>query len=152
METGKGVQAMSFGERLRRRREEKGMTQQQLARQLGISKSAVGNYETGVSMPREDVLLRLFSALDAEPNYLFQDSFRPGGGVLSSGEQRLVQRYRALTAKGKAAVTQCWMRWRKSTPVRWLCCRRLDRRGAFRCLLRPRRRAMLLRCWARNTR
>ena len=101
METGKGVQAMSFGERLRRRREEKGMTQQQLARQLGISKSAVGNYETGVSMPREDVLLRLFSALDAEPNYLFQDSFRPGGGVLSSGEQRLVQRYRALSAKGK---------------------------------------------------
>ena len=82
----------------------KGMTQQQLARQLGISKSAVGNYETGVSMPREDVLLRLFSALDAEPNYLFQDSFRPGGGVLSSGEQRLVQRYRALSAKGKAAV------------------------------------------------
>ena len=66
MKTGKGVQAMSFGERLRRRREEKGMTQQQLARQLGISKSAVGNYETGVSMPREDVLLRLFSALDAE--------------------------------------------------------------------------------------
>ena len=52
MKTGKGVQAMSFGERLRRRREEKGMTQQQLARQLGISKSAVGNYETGVSMPR----------------------------------------------------------------------------------------------------
>ena len=31
MEAGKGVQAMSFGERLRRRREEKGMTQQQLA-------------------------------------------------------------------------------------------------------------------------
>ena len=55
-------------------------------------------------LPREDVLLRLFSALDAEPNYLFQDSFRPGGGVLSSGEQRLVQRYRALSAKGKAAV------------------------------------------------
>ena len=133
------MQAMSFGERLRRRREEKGMTQQQLARQLGISKSAVGNYETGVSMPREDVLLRLFSALDAEPNYLFQDSFRPGGGVLSSGEQRLVQRYRALSAKGKAAVNTV-----------------LDaveeKHGAFRCLLRPRRRAMLLRCWARNTR
>ena len=104
MEAGKGVQAMSFGERLRRRREEKGMTQQQLAQQLGISKSAVGNYETGVSMPREDVLLRLFSALDAEPNYLFQDSFHSGGGALSSGEQQLVQRYRALSAKGKAAI------------------------------------------------
>lgn len=104
MEAGKGVQAMSFGERLRRRREEKGMTQQQLAQQLGISKSAVGNYETGVSMPREDVLLQLFSALDAEPNYLFQDSFHSGGGALSSGEQQLVQRYRALSAKGKAAI------------------------------------------------
>ena len=35
---------MSFGERLRRRREEKGMTQQQLARQLGISRTTLWRY------------------------------------------------------------------------------------------------------------
>ena len=58
---------MSFGEQMRRRREELGMTRQQLAQRLGVSVSAVGNYETGVSAPKEEVLLRLFTALDAAP-------------------------------------------------------------------------------------
>ena len=95
---------MSFQERLRAQREAKGMTQAELAARLGVSKSAVGNYETGVSMPREDVLLRLFAALEVEPNYLFQDSFAASAAVLDPGEQRLIARYRALTAKGKRAV------------------------------------------------
>ena len=34
-----------------------------LAEKLGVSRSAIGNYETGVSTPKEDVLLRLFDAL-----------------------------------------------------------------------------------------
>ena len=53
---------MSFGEQMRRRREELGLTRQQLAQRLGVSVSAVGNYETGVSAPKEEVLLRLFDA------------------------------------------------------------------------------------------
>ena len=46
---------MAFGEQLRRRREELGLTRGQLAQTLGVSKSAVGNYETGVSTPKEDI-------------------------------------------------------------------------------------------------
>lgn len=95
---------MSFRERLRQQREAKGLTQAELAARLGVSKSAVGNYETGVSMPREEILLKLFAALDTEPNFLFQDSFAAGAESLSPGELRLVQRYRALSAKGKQAV------------------------------------------------
>ena len=37
---------------MRRRREELGLTRQQLADKLGVSVSAVGNYETGVSAPK----------------------------------------------------------------------------------------------------
>ena len=51
---------MSFGEQLRKRREELGISRVELAGRLGISRSAVGNYETGVSAPKEEVLLRLF--------------------------------------------------------------------------------------------
>ena len=58
---------MSFGEQMRRRREELGLTRQALADRLGVSVSAVGNYETGISAPKEEVLLRLFDALEAEP-------------------------------------------------------------------------------------
>ena len=42
---------MSFGEQLRRRREELGMSREELAAVLGVSRSAIGNYETGVSTP-----------------------------------------------------------------------------------------------------
>ena len=56
-------ESMSFGEQLRKRREELGISRVELAGRLGISRSAVGNYETGVSAPKEEVLLRLFDAL-----------------------------------------------------------------------------------------
>ena len=39
---------MSFGEQLRKRREELGMSRDTLAEKLGVSRSAIGNYETGV--------------------------------------------------------------------------------------------------------
>ena len=51
---------MSFGDQLKKRREELGLSRSELADRLGVSRSAVGNYETGVSAPKEEVLLRLF--------------------------------------------------------------------------------------------
>ena len=51
---------MSFGQRLRQRREDLHMSRQELAHLLGVSVSAIGNYETGQNAVREDVLLRLF--------------------------------------------------------------------------------------------
>ena len=42
---------MSFGEQMRRRREELGLTRQALADRLGVSVSDVVNYETGFSAP-----------------------------------------------------------------------------------------------------
>ena len=58
---------MSFGEQLRKRREELGISRAELADRLGVSRSAIGNYETGVSAPKEEVLLRLFDALGVDP-------------------------------------------------------------------------------------
>ena len=62
-----------------------------LAEQLGVSASAVGNYETGVSFPKEDVLLRLFDALRTDPNQLFCGSYRSGGFDLSGAERTLLK-------------------------------------------------------------
>ena len=85
---------MSFGEQLRRRREELGMSRDALAEKLGVSRSAIGNYETGVSTPKEDVLLRLFDALRVDPNYLYEGSFRHA--FVCSGEERRMWRNTAL--------------------------------------------------------
>ena len=74
---------MSFRDQLKACREACGLTRAALAEQLGVSASAVGNYETGVSFPKEDVLLRLFDALRTDPNQLFCGSYRSGGFDLS---------------------------------------------------------------------
>lgn len=94
---------MSFGEQLRRRREELGMSRDALAERLGVSRSAIGNYETGVSTPKEDVLLRMFDALKIDPNYLYRGSFRHTF-VCSNEEQRMVEKYRALPLSGRQAI------------------------------------------------
>jgi repressor LexA len=95
---------MSFGERLRARREELRLTRPELAAALEVSPSAIGNYETGVSFPKENVMLRLFDCLQTEPNDLFQDSFRGGGRAVSPRERELLDRYRALAPAGRETV------------------------------------------------
>ena len=95
---------MSFGSQLRRRREELRLSRAQLAEELGVSPSAISNYENGVSSPKEDVLLRLFDALQIDPNYLYRDSFQSGSFICTRAEQELVERCRSLTALGRQTV------------------------------------------------
>ena len=95
---------MSFGEQLKKRREELGLSRAVLAERMGISPSAVSNYENGLSFPKEDVMLRLFDGLDTDPNTLFRDSFRRGGQVLSQSERRLLEKYRGLSPMGRETV------------------------------------------------
>lgn len=95
---------MGFSERLRQRREELEITRADLARRLGVSTSSIGNYETGVSMPKEEVLLRLFDALGVDANHLFRDSFRASAEGCSAEEQTLLEKYRRLGLTGRQTV------------------------------------------------
>ena len=95
---------MSFGEQIRLRRSELRLTRAELAERLGVSPSAVSNYENGLSFPKEDVMLRLFDCLETEPNVLFRDSYREGGRSLSASEQALLRQYRGLSLKGRETV------------------------------------------------
>ena len=94
---------MSFGERLRTSREERQISRAELAGKLGVSPSAIGNYETGISFPKENVMLRLFDCLQVEPNELFRDSFR-GESALTHQEQLLLEKYRCLNKVGRETV------------------------------------------------
>lgn len=86
---------MSFGKQLRLRREELGLSRAALAEELGVSASAISNYENDLSSPKEDILLRLFDALQVEPNYLYRDSFRAIGFTCTPKEQELIEIGRA---------------------------------------------------------
>ncbi|MBE6971534.1 MAG: LexA family transcriptional regulator [Ruminococcaceae bacterium] len=96
---------MGFGTRMRQRREELGMSRGELAELLGVSRSAIGNYETGISAPKEEILLRLFDALQVDPNYLYRDSFRALSEASCSAEERLLlEKYRTLNLTGRQTV------------------------------------------------
>ena len=64
---------MSFASRLREQRKKMGYTQPELAKKLGITKGAIGNYESGISSPRIEIMFKIFEVLQCDANYLFQD-------------------------------------------------------------------------------
>ena len=63
----------------------------------------MGNYESGRSHPKEEVMYRLFGALGCEPNELFEDYFDAGE---SAGRLHL-KKYLALDAHGRELVDMC---------------------------------------------
>lgn len=64
---------MGIGNRIKEAREKLGLTQKELGKKIGVTGSSITNYETGVSHPKEEILYKLFDALDCDANYLFQD-------------------------------------------------------------------------------
>lgn len=61
---------MLFPEKLKRLRENRGYTQQQLAKALNVSKNSVSHYELNISMPGLDVLLEISDLFDVSLDYL----------------------------------------------------------------------------------
>lgn len=94
---------MGIGRRLRILRERIGLTQEQLAALIDITPSAIGNYERDMSFPREDILFRLFEALECEPNELFKDCCR----INQSAARLHLEKYLELDAHGKELVDAC---------------------------------------------
>lgn len=66
-----------FGQRVREARERKFLTQEQFAKRAGFHPSHVSHFETGERTPSLPNLIRLYRALDVEPNELLQDYMQP---------------------------------------------------------------------------
>ncbi len=93
---------MSLSTRIKQRREELGYTQPELAKLVGVSKGSIGNYESGISSPNENILIKLFAALKCDANYLYQDEIESmKGDILSASEREMIKKYRMLDAHGK---------------------------------------------------
>lgn len=66
---------MAIKDEIRRLRTEMGLSQKQLAAQIGVTPAAIGNYECGVSFPKEEKLMALFTALKCTPNDLLGEGY-----------------------------------------------------------------------------
>ena len=98
---------MSFGSRLKDRRNELNITQPQLAKLLGVSQSAVGSWETNTNSPRATLLYDIFDILRCDANYLFQDEMAELYKDSASPEEfeNIIKKYRSLDSFGKETVS-----------------------------------------------
>lgn len=97
---------MGIGNRIKEARERLGLTQTELGDMVGVTGSAITNYEKETSHPKEQVIYKLMKTLDVDANYLFQDMVKPKDyqNDISPSEIEIIKKYRKLDERGKATV------------------------------------------------
>lgn len=85
-----------IGERIRERRKELGMTQDELANKVGVKKTSISNYEVNTNSPPEKIIIKLMEALNCDANYLFADCDKQIKIAITPHEERLIKAYRKM--------------------------------------------------------
>ena len=94
-----------IGNRLRQRRLQIGLTQQQLADKIGAKKNTISNYECNISSPSEEIIIALMEALDCDANYLYGEFISSGDELaLDKTEKKLITSYRGFNDEGKNKI------------------------------------------------
>ncbi len=66
---------MTFGEKLMRLRKAKGMTQEELAERITVSRQAISRWEAGETMPDSENLLQLTRLFGVSADYLLNEEY-----------------------------------------------------------------------------
>ena len=98
---------MNFGDRLKKIRKDRKITQAELSRLSGLSQSAISALEKGVNEPSGVSIQQLSRALNIPPGDLLgEGQIDTAHTDLSAEEQQVIDQYRALTAEGRAYIRQ----------------------------------------------
>ena len=89
---------------IRKLRLENGMSQRQVAEKLGVTRSAVSQWESGNFFPRMGMVQRLAGLFGVKVSDIIGD-VKPNGD-LSYDEAQLLNAYRQLNAKGRARLLE----------------------------------------------
>lgn len=90
--------AKSFGRRLRTLRDERSLSQSELAKAIGSETAHISRYERGIVMPNAESLLELATFLRVDVGFLLtgQDSGQSNGDELPIHDLSLLERFRDL--------------------------------------------------------
>ncbi len=77
---------MNTGEKIARLRKENNYTQEQLAALLGVSRQSVSKYESGVTYPETDKLIRLSGLFGCTVDYLLKDNAEEPEACVTSAD------------------------------------------------------------------
>lgn len=109
---------MSIGSRIKELRIKHNITQEELAKMIGVTKGAIANYENEVSSPKIDLMYKLFDALDCDANYLHQDDMKAltyKNKATPEEFENIIKKYRSLDPYGQETVN--YILERESTRV-----------------------------------
>lgn len=118
---------MTFSERLKKIREQKGLTQEQLAQRCGISRRMIQKYESEVARPRFDASEKIASALEMPVSELLGES----GALVAQAAERygsrgakqaeeLMSEVTGLFAGGEMAEEDMDVMMRAITEAYWI--------------------------------
>lgn len=108
---------MGIGYRIKEAREQLRLTQTELGKKVGVTGSAITNYEKETSHPKEQVIYKLMEVLGVDANYLFQDCIHTSKqNDISLSEYEIIKKYRNLDDYGKKMVDFTLQNeWERST-------------------------------------
>jgi transcriptional regulator with XRE-family HTH domain len=92
---------MDMGTRIRDARIAKKLTQEELAKMIGVTKGSIAHYEKNVSTPKVELLYPLMDALDVDANYLYGVMKNPSPVMLSPREKQIIIEYRKMSVPEK---------------------------------------------------
>lgn len=100
------VQFLFRGDRLRKARQEKGLSQKELAGEVGTERHAIGRYEAGTP-PDVGTLWKLADRLGISAGYLVGHRDGPDRAEwLTADEREMLTRFRALDERGRQQVLE----------------------------------------------
>ena len=119
------MQTEAFGSRIRELREQKGITQSQLADRMVVSRSTVANWEAGKRLPDIGMLARLAGCLGVE-TYLLMDELRgqeePPTVIIVEDAQVILAGFVRMLGEELPEAEVCGFSWTSSLERRtaWL--------------------------------
>lgn len=102
---------LSFGERLRLSRENKGLKQKDVCNYINLSNKSLSRYETDKSSPDPEMILKLAKLYNVSLDFLFgvsdelNTSKEQQKAAFSIDEQNLVRDYRELSTEQKKMIS-----------------------------------------------
>lgn len=92
---------MNIGDKIKKERLKKNITQSQLANYVNTSQSALAAYENGSKIPRLDTIQRIAAALDVPALSLLPSEITAGSVKLSPEDSELLSLIEELSPEGK---------------------------------------------------
>lgn len=77
---------LNIGERITQLRKQFNLSQDELAKQINVSRTIIGNYERNTNMPSIEVLLKIAKTFNVTVDYLI------GEGEMSSYDKEVIKR------------------------------------------------------------